>query len=57
MQIPYGRMMNMMCSFTVTGKNKNDDVPDGLAQLAEYIQSLEGGRGGSFQKTVLNVDR
>ena len=47
---PYGRMMHMMCSFTVTGKNKHDDVPDGLAQLAEYIQSLEGGRVEVFKR-------
>ena len=47
---PYGRMMHMMCSFTVTGKNKNDDVPDGLAQLAEYIQSLEGARVEVFKR-------
>jgi len=47
---PYGRMMHMMCSFTVTGKNKNDDVPDGLAQLAEYVQSLEANRVEVFKR-------
>ncbi len=47
---PYGRMMHMMCSFTVTGKNKNDDVPDGLAQLAEYGQSLEANRVEVFKR-------
>lgn len=36
----YGKMMNMLCSYTVVGKNKHDDVPDGLAMLAEFAQSL-----------------
>ena len=39
---PYGRMMALLTGFTVTGKNRHDDVPDGLAQLAEFIQSLKG---------------
>ena len=47
---PYGKMMYMMCSFTVRGKNENDDVPDGLAQLAEYVQSLEANRVEVFKR-------
>lgn len=39
---PYGKMMKLLCSYTVMGKNKHDDVPDGLAQLSEYIQTLAG---------------
>lgn len=38
----YAKMMRLLCSYTMMGKNKHDDVPDGLAQLAEYIQSLKG---------------
>lgn len=38
----YGRMMDMLCSYTVAGKNKHDDVPDGMAMLAEFAQSLNG---------------
>lgn len=41
-QSPYGKMMNKLCSYTVLGKNKHDDVPDGMAQLSEYIQSMSG---------------
>ena len=26
-------MMEMLCSYTVAGKNKHDDVPDGMAML------------------------
>lgn len=40
----YGRMMDMLCSYTMAGKNKHDDVPDGMAQFAEYAQSLAGNR-------------
>ena len=35
-------MMDMLCSYTMAGKNKHDDVPDGMAMLAEYAQSLGG---------------
>ena len=33
----YGKMMNFVVSYSLMGKNKNDDVPDGLAQLALFI--------------------
>ena len=46
----YGRMMDMLCSYTVTGKNKHDDVPDGLAMLAEYAQSLAGTKVEVFKR-------
>ena len=36
----YGRMMDMLCSYTMAGKNKHDDVPDGMAMLSEYAQSF-----------------
>ena len=38
----YGKMMNFLCSYTMMGKNKFDDVPDGMAQLALYVQNLVG---------------
>jgi predicted phage terminase large subunit-like protein len=47
---PYGRMMSLMTGFTVTGKSKTDDVPDGLAQLSEYIQSLAGRQVEVFKR-------
>ncbi len=34
--------MDFLCTYTVAGKNKHDDVPDGMAQFAEYAQSLSG---------------
>lgn len=38
----YGKMIEMLCSYTMAGKNKHDDVPDGMAMFAEYAQSLQG---------------
>ena len=46
----YGKMMDMLCSYTMAGKNKHDDVPDGMAMLAEYAQSLSGARVEVFQR-------
>lgn len=46
----YGRMMNMLCSYTMAGKNKHDDVPDAIAMLADFAQSLAGGRVEVFQR-------
>lgn len=36
----YKKMFSFLCSYTMAGKNKHDDVPDGMAMLAEYVQSL-----------------
>lgn len=41
-QSDYGKMIDMLGSYTVAGKNKHDDVPDGMAMLAEFAQSLSG---------------
>ena len=46
----YGKMMDFLLSYTVAGKNKHDDVPDGLAQYAEYVQSMEGARIEIFRR-------
>lgn len=36
----YRRFMNFVCSYTMTGKNKWDDCVDGLAMLADYVQTF-----------------
>lgn len=36
----YKRMMSFLTSYTLKGKNAHDDVPDGMAMLALYAQSL-----------------
>nr|DAF32897.1 MAG TPA: Terminase [Bacteriophage sp.] len=46
----YGDMINMLCSYTMTGKNKHDDVPDGMAMFAEYAQSLSGQKVEVFKR-------
>lgn len=37
----YRRMINFLCSYTMAGRNKHDDVPDAFAQLSEYVQSFD----------------
>lgn len=36
----YRRFLQFLCGYTMSGKNKYDDVPDGMAQLAEFVQSF-----------------
>lgn len=38
----YQKMMNNLCLYTMVGKNKHDDVPDGLAQYALFVESSYG---------------
>ena len=46
----YGKFVNMLCAYTMAGKNKNDDVPDAMAMLAEYAQSLGASKVEVFQR-------
>ena len=41
----YRKALQFLCSYTMAGKNRNDDVPDAFAQLSEFIQSLSGNVG------------
>ena len=36
----YGKMMDMLCHYPICGKPTHDDVPDGMAMLAEYADSF-----------------
>lgn len=38
----YKKAMDMLCSYTMAGKNKNDDVPDSMAMLVDYIEHIKG---------------
>lgn len=49
-QSDYGKMMDMLGSYTVAGKNKHDDVPDGLAMLSEFAQNMLGPRVEIFRR-------
>ena len=46
----YGKFISMLCSYTMAGKNKNDDVPDAMAMLAEYAQSFGASKVEVFQR-------
>ena len=46
----YKKALNFLCSYTMAGKNKFDDVVDAFAQLSEFIQSLEGNRIEVFKR-------
>lgn len=46
----YNRALNFLCSYTMAGKNKFDDIPDVFAQLSEYIQSLVGTKVEVFKR-------
>ena len=39
----YKTAMTMLCGYTMTGRNKHDDVPDALAQLVDFIDSADNG--------------
>lgn len=39
----YRRMFQMLTGYTMSGRNKHDDVPDGMAMLALFAQDLSGG--------------
>ena len=40
----YKRFMNFLCSYTMMGKNKHDDVPDAIAMLADFIEGFIASR-------------
>lgn len=36
---PYGKAKTALMTYTVSGKNRTDDVPDGMAMFAEYVST------------------
>ena len=46
----YRRMYQFLTGYTMAGKNKHDDVPDGLACFAIYAQELLGGTVNVWQR-------
>lgn len=51
----YGIMMSFLCSYTQLGKNKNDDVPDGLAMFALFVDQLEGGKAKVIDRSLIGI--
>ncbi len=45
----YGKAMAFMMSYTVAGKNSHDDVPDGLAQFAQFTNNILGAKTEIFE--------
>ena len=37
----YKRAIGMLCSYTMSGRNAHDDVPDAFSMLSDFIQSFE----------------
>lgn len=46
----YRRMYQFLTGYTMAGKNKHDDVPDGLACFAIFAQELSGGTVQVFRR-------
>lgn len=36
----YRKALSFLCSYTMAGKNRNDDVPDAISMLVDYIDSM-----------------
>ena len=46
----YRKALQFLCSYTMAGKNKHDDIPDAMAQFSEYVQTLNGGIAEVFRR-------
>ena len=46
----YKTAMNFLCSYTMAGRNKHDDVPDAIAMLVDFIDSFQRGKVEIFQR-------
>lgn len=46
----YRTFLNMLCSYTMAGKNAHDDVPDAMAMLADYAQSFTASQAVVFSR-------
>ena len=36
--------MDMLCSYTMAGKNRNDDVPDAMSMLSDLAQGMSAAK-------------
>lgn len=46
----YKRALTFLCTYTMAGKNKHDDIPDVFAQLSEFVQSIVGTKVEVFKR-------
>ena len=48
-------MMGFLLSYSVRGKNPHDDVPDGLASFALFVQNLIGATVTTYSRAALGI--
>lgn len=53
----YGKMMSFLLSYSVKGKNPHDDVPDGFACFALFIQNFGGGKVKAIHNPLWGISR
>ena len=46
----YGKAMSMLTTYTMTGKNKHDDVADGMAMAVLYLENMAGAKATVFAR-------
>ena len=46
----YRQFLSKLCSWTMSGKNKKDDVPDAMSMLADYVQTFTLGQVQVFER-------
>lgn len=46
----YRKAMEMLCSYTMAGKNRHDDVPDAISMLVDYVDSLQTAKVEIFHR-------
>ena len=40
----YRTAMTQLCGYSMVGKNKNDDVPDAMSTLYDFVRNMRGNR-------------
>ena len=46
----YKRALNFLCGYTMAGKNRNDDVPDAISMLVDFIDSMNSSTVEVFKR-------
>jgi predicted phage terminase large subunit-like protein len=46
----YKKAIQMLCSYTMAGKNKNDDIPDSMAMLVDFVDGFNRNKIEIFQR-------
>ena len=46
----YKKAIQMLCSYTMAGKNKNDDIPDSISMLVDFVDGFNKTKVTIFQR-------